>query len=287
MVSSMTSYALHEIKGIWGTATWELRSVNQRYLEISIRLPEQFRHLEPIIRDRIRNRLVRGKIECTLRFDTYPIARYQLKLNEPLANQLLEATKWLQMRSKDGIVNLLDILRWPDVMSAQKHNIDNINTELITTFDNVLTDYITARKNEGAELKILIKKRLETIRQEVKKIRKQMPEILKSQYERLCSKLEEVKMQLDTHRLEQEIVMLAQRIDLTEELDRIDIHVKETFKILEKKEAIGRRLDFIMQEFSRESNTLASKSNNVDVTSSAIEIKVLIEQMREQIQNIE
>jgi uncharacterized protein (TIGR00255 family) len=287
MIRSMTAYARREIKGNWGSAAWELRSVNQRYLETYIRLPEQFRGLEPVIRERIRARLTRGKIECNLRFELDPGAQSSLVLNEKLAKQLVEAANWVKMQSDEGEINPVDILRWPGVMSAEEQDLDAISAELLKALDGALDDFIAARESEGAALKSLIEQRLEGVSAEVKKVRAQMPNILQWQRERLVSKLEEAEVQLENNRLEQELVLMAQRVDVAEELDRLEAHVKETHKILKKEEAVGRRLDFMMQEFNRESNTLASKSINADVTTSAIELKVLIEQMREQIQNIE
>ncbi|WP_264273179.1 YicC/YloC family endoribonuclease [Duffyella gerundensis] len=287
MIRSMTAYARRETKGEWGSAAWELRSVNQRYLETYIRLPEQFRSLEPVIRERIRNRLTRGKIECNLRFDSDASAQSELMLNEKLAKQLVKAANWVKMQSDEGEINPLDILRWPGVMSAQEQDLDAIAAELLSTLDLAIDDFIAARESEGAALKTMIEQRLEGVNVEVAKVRSQMPDVVKWQRERLISKLEEAEVQLENTRLEQELVMMAQRIDVAEELDRLDAHVKETYNILRKKEAVGRRLDFMMQEFNRESNTLASKSINAEITTSAIELKVLIEQMREQIQNIE
>ncbi|MBA2817737.1 YicC/YloC family endoribonuclease [Candidatus Pantoea persica] len=287
MIRSMTAYARREAKGTWGSAAWELRSVNQRYLETYIRLPEQFRSLEPVIRERIRQRLTRGKVECNLRFDAAPSAQGELMLNETLAKQLVQAANWVKMQSEEGAINPMDILRWPGVMSAQEQDLDAINAQLLSALDAALDDFILARESEGAAMKALIEQRLNGVKQEVAKVRTQMPEILKWQRERLVAKLEEAEVQLENNRLEQELVIMAQRIDVVEELDRLDAHVKETYNILNKKEAVGRRLDFMMQEFNRESNTLGSKSINADVTASAIELKVLIEQMREQIQNIE
>ncbi|WP_042861566.1 YicC/YloC family endoribonuclease [Dickeya sp. NCPPB 3274] len=287
MIRSMTAYARREIKGDWGSAAWELRSVNQRYLETYIRLPEQFRSLEPVIRERIRNRLTRGKIECGLRFELDPRAQGQLILNEQLAKQLVVAANWVKMQSDEGEVNPLDILRWPGVMSAQEQDLDAISAELMQALEAALDDFILARESEGNALKALIEQRLVGVSAEVAKVRAHMPNILQWQREKLQSKLDEAQVQLDGNRLEQELVLLAQRIDVAEELDRLEAHVRETYKILNKQEAVGRRLDFMMQEFNRESNTLGSKSINADVTASAIELKVLIEQMREQIQNIE
>lgn len=287
MIRSMTAYARREIKGEWGSAAWELRSVNQRYLETYIRLPEQFRSLEPVIRERIRGRLTRGKVECNLRFELDPSAQSSLILNEKLAKQLVEAANWVKMQSDEGEINPIDVLRWPGVMSAQEQDLDVISAQLMQMLEGALDDFIAARESEGAALKTLIEQRLDGVNAEVIKVRAQMPNILQWQRERLVSKLEEAQIQLENTRLEQELVLMAQRIDVAEELDRLEAHVKETHNILKKREAVGRRLDFMMQEFNRESNTLASKSINAEVTTSAIELKVMIEQMREQIQNIE
>ncbi|MTD38221.1 YicC family protein [Erwinia sp. CPCC 100877] len=287
MIRSMTAYARREIKGEWGSATWELRSVNQRYLETYFRMPEQFRSLEPVVRERIRSRLTRGKVECHLRFEPDTCAQSELILNEVLAKQLVQAANWVKMQSDEGEINPVDILRWPGVMSAKDQDLDAIAAELLTTLNGALDDFIAARETEGQALKSLIEQRLEAVSTEVVKVRTHMPEIMKWQRERLVAKLEEAGVQPENNRLEQELVLMAQRLDVAEELDRLEAHVKETYNILKKKEAVGRRLDFMMQEFNRESNTLASKSINADVTNSAIELKVLIEQMREQIQNIE
>lgn len=287
MLRSMTAYARREVKDTWGSAAWELRSVNQRYLETYIRLPEQFRSLEPVIRERLRARLTRGKIECSLRFELDSNTQSELILNESLAKQVVKAANWIKLQSDEGEINPLDVLRWPGVISAAEQDLDTISSELLNALEHAIDDFITAREREGTALKALIEQRLHAVSSEVAKVREQMPAILQWQRERLVSKLEEAQIQLDNSRLEQELILVAQRIDVAEELDRLDAHVKETYTILKKQEAVGRRLDFMMQEFNRESNTLASKSINTDVTASAIELKVLIEQMREQIQNIE
>ncbi|ARU95818.1 YicC/YloC family endoribonuclease [Tatumella citrea] len=287
MIRSMTAYARREVKGDWGSASWELRSVNQRYLETYMRLPEQFRSLEPMIRERIRHRLTRGKIECALRFDASQGAQSELILNEALAKQLIQSANWVKLQADEGSINPVDILRWPGVMAAAEQDLDNINQQLMAALEQALDDFITARETEGQALQALIEQRLEGVSQQVVKVRAHMPEVMQWQRERLVAKLEEAEIQLENNRLEQELVMMAQRIDVAEELDRLEAHVKETYNILKKKEAVGRRLDFMMQEFNRESNTLGSKSINADITASAVELKVLIEQMREQIQNIE
>ena len=286
MIHSMTGYARKEFKGDWGTAVWEIRSVNQRYLETYLRLPEQLRGLEPILRERFRKHLERGKVECNLRFESQTNAG-QLHINEALAEQLIEGALWVIDRAGQGQLNPLDVLRWPGVMAGEEQDMDELNTRLLAGFDEVLAQFVESRQSEGDKLKVLIEQRLDGIQVEVTKVRAFMPQILEWQRQKLIDRLAEAKLELDPARVEQEIIMLAQRIDVAEELDRLGMHLTETRKILNKGGACGRRLDFMMQEFNRESNTLGSKSINADTTQSAVELKVLIEQMREQIQNIE
>lgn len=288
MIRSMTAYARKEINANWGNASWELRSVNQRYLETYIRLPEQFRSLEPIIRERLRSRLTRGKVECNLRFELdLSNFQQQLFLNKDLASQLIQSANWIKDQVNDGNVNIIDILRWPGVMSAKEQDLDKISIEILALLEKAIDEFIKVRESEGKSLEQLLVQRLEAITGEVTKIRNWMPEILQWQKDKLKTKMEEANIEFEPNRLEQELILTAQRIDIAEELDRLSTHVKETYTILKKNEAVGRRLDFMMQEFNRESNTIASKSINANITASAIELKVLIEQMREQIQNIE
>lgn len=288
MIRSMTAYARKEINANWGNASWELRSVNQRYLETYIRLPEQFRSLEPIIRERLRSRLTRGKVECNLRFEL-DLSNFQqlLFLNKDLASQLIQSANWIKDQVNDGNINIIDILRWPGVMSAKEQDLDKISIEILALLEKAIDEFIKVRESEGKSLEQLLVQRLEAITGEVTKIRNWMPEILQWQKDKLKTKMEEANIEFEPNRLEQELILTAQRIDIAEELDRLSTHVKETYAILKKNEAVGRRLDFMMQEFNRESNTIASKSINANITASAIELKVLIEQMREQIQNIE
>lgn len=288
MIRSMTAYARKEINANWGNASWELRSVNQRYLETYIRLPEQFRSLEPIIRERLRSRLTRGKVECNLRFELdLSNFQQQLFLNKDLASQLIQSANWIKDQVNDGNINIIDILRWPGVMSAKEQDLDKISIEILALLEKAIDEFIKVRESEGKSLEQLLVQRLEAITAEVTKIRNWMPEILQWQKDKLKTKMEEANIEFEPNRLEQELILTAQRIDIAEELDRLSTHVKETYTILKKNEAVGRRLDFMMQEFNRESNTIASKSINANITASAIELKVLIEQMREQIQNIE
>ena len=286
MIHSMTAYARQEQKGDWGTGTWEIRSVNQRYLETFIRAPEQFRGMEPIIRDRLRKNLQRGKVEVFLKFAANPAHVGELTINESLATQLVNSAKWVQNLSQ-GDINPVDILRWPGVMEAQEIDMDSVQAELLSALDRTIIDFLDARAAEGANLKDMIESRLTAILEQVDIVEQHMPQVKIWQRERLSQKLEELKTEIDESRLEQELIYLAQKQDVAEELDRLKSHVKETRKMLKKGGACGRRLDFMMQEFNREANTLASKSINSDITNAAVELKVLIEQMREQIQNIE
>ncbi len=287
MIHSMTAYARREIKGDWGTAAWEIRSVNQRYLETYLRMPEQFRSLEPVLRERFRQRLARGKVECSLRFEANPAANTELKINESLAQQVINAAKWVKGTTGEGSINPFQVLQWPGVLETPEQDMDAINKALLEAFDEAINDFIAARLSEGNNINTMIEQRLDAISEEVVKVRAKMPEILAWQRDRIHSRFEEAKVELEAGRVEQEMILMAQKVDVAEELDRLDSHVKETRKVLKKGGACGRRLDFMMQEFNRESNTLASKSINTEVTASAVELKVLIEQMREQIQNIE
>ena len=287
MIYSMTAFARLEVKKDWGDAVWEIRSVNQRYLENFFRLPEQFRGLENTLREKLRQSLTRGKIECSLRIETKKQTNGELNLNKELANQVIQSLQWIKAQAGEGEINLTDVLRYPGVVEAQEQDLDAISQDLLTAFDDLLTDFIAMRGREGEKLNDIIQQRLDAIAVEADKVRSQMPEVLQWQRERLLQRFEDAQVNLDLQRVEQEMILLAQRVDVAEELDRLQMHVKETTNILKKGGAVGRKLDFMMQELNRESNTLASKSINADITASAVELKVLIEQMREQIQNLE
>ncbi len=286
MIHSMTAYARREIKGEWGTGVWEIRSVNQRYLETFIRAPEQFRGLEPVVRERLRAKLQRGKVEVFLKFAANPAHVGEMTINDSLAQQIIKNAAWVQEKTQ-GDINPMDVLRWPGVMEAQEMDMDSVQTELLAGLNSVIKDFIEARASEGENLEEMIDTRLTAILEQVDIVEAQMPAVIKWQREKLTTRLDELQAEIDTNRLEQELIYLAQKQDVAEELDRLKSHVKETRKILKKGGACGRRLDFMMQEFNREANTLASKSINTEVTNAAVELKVLIEQMREQIQNIE
>ena len=287
MIQSMTAYARIEHKAQWGTASWEIRSVNQRYLETYLRLPEQLRSLEPVLRDRLRKRLNRGKIEVNLRYDLGENKDSDLQLNQALATQIIQAANWVKQEAGQGEINLVDILRWPGVMSGSEQDMDAISKELLVAFDDAIEQFIEARGREGDAINTMLQTRLDQIVDQVAIVREHMPSVMQWQRDKITNRLSEIQGELDPARMEQEMVILAQKMDVAEEMDRLDAHVAETRRILKKGGSQGRRLDFMMQEFNRESNTLASKSISSDVTAAAVELKVLIEQMREQIQNVE
>ncbi|WP_016954509.1 YicC/YloC family endoribonuclease [Catenovulum agarivorans] len=287
-IHSMTAFARREQKTEWGTFAWEIRSVNQRYLETYFRLPEQFRGLEPVLREKIRKAMQRGKVEINLRITDTDKSTGNLTINQNLVDQLCNHALKIQAQLNNAVINPVDLMRWPGVMQAEEQDLDEQQAQLLAEFDLTIKDFLAARASEGENLKALIEQRLEGIASQVAIVREQMPQVLAWQRERLTTRLAELKEQVDESRVEQELIMLAQRVDVAEELDRLDSHIKESRdKILKKGGACGRRLDFMMQEFNREANTLASKSINTEVTNAAVEVKVLIEQMREQIQNIE
>ncbi|CED58173.1 Putative uncharacterized protein [Moritella viscosa] len=287
MIHSMTAYARKEFKGDWGTAVWEIRSVNQRYLETYIRLPEQFRGLEAVLRERFRKQLQRGKVECNLRFEASAANNGALQLNEALAEKLIESANWVSKKAGKAKLNPVDILRWPGVMEAAEKDMGELSTDLLSFFNETLGEFLESRASEGEKLQAMLEQRLAGITEQADFVQGKMPEIIEWQRERIQKKFTDAKIELDETRVEQELILMAQKLDVAEEIDRLNAHVTETRSILKKGGACGRRLDFMMQEFNRESNTLGSKSISTDITKSAVELKVLIEQMREQLQNIE
>lgn len=287
MIQSMTGYARYEHKADWGTATWEIRSVNQRYLETFFRLPENFRALENTLRDQFRKKLQRGKVECKLYVHMDETRQTELSINKELAKSVIAGAKWVSQHAAAGQLNPIDVLKWPGVVSAEEQDMDALQHEILQALDKATADFIDNRKSEGAAIDRMLQERLDGVSKQVTFVRERMPEVMKWQRERLLTRFEEAKIELDPQRLEQEMIMLAQKVDVAEELDRLDAHVEEARKIIKKGGPCGRRLDFMMQEFNREANTLASKSINADITAAAVDLKVLIEQMREQIQNIE
>lgn len=289
MPRSMTGFARREAKLPWGTLVWEIRSVNHRYLEPSFRLPEDFREIEPNLRDAMRKALQRGKVEASLSVHWEQEGETDLGINLDKIAQLTKAAQQINglLGSVAAPVNALDILRWPGVIQKQELDREQIHNAALELFDSALEGLIEHRAREGAELEQLIINRLDSVSAQVVNVRARMPEILAAQREKLQTKLAALQVELEPERLEQEIVLLAQKADVDEELDRLDTHVIEVKRSLKQTDSLGRRLDFLMQELNREANTLSSKSIVSDTTQAAVELKVLIEQMREQVQNIE
>ena len=288
MIRSMTAFARKEHQGEWGAIQLELRTVNHRYLEISPRLAEELRPLEAKFRERLGQRLSRGKVECTLRYQSPQGSAAELMLNLELVRQLAHAS-----REIDGIIynpapiNALDILRWPGVIDSEGVDQHHLNKEAMNLLEEALNELLANREREGDSLKQIILQRCDSADTVIQQVSERLPEILNNQRQRLLSRLQDARQELDSERLEQEMVLLAQKMDVAEEIDRLGTHLNEVRRVLETREPVGRRLDFLMQELNREANTLGAKSIDSETTRASVELKVLIEQIREQVQNIE
>lgn len=288
MLRSMTAFARHEQPSAWGVIVWELRSVNHRYLEATMRLPEALRGLETLVRERIAAKLSRGKVEATLKVQSNGAALTAMQLNLPVVERLLEVCGELEHVIGPGTgLRLMDVLRWPGVISDSELDVEQIKQALLDGLDSALLELVATRSREGERTAELIEQRCAAMREQVAQVRVRRPEVLKRWREKLFSRLAELPAEADPGRLEQEMVLVAQRLDVDEELARLDTHLDEMQAVLQRQEPVGRRLDFLMQELNREANTLSSKAADAETTRAAIELKVLIEQMREQIQNIE
>ena len=288
MIRSMTAFARKERTEDWGTAYWELRSVNNRYLDVTPRLPEDVRAIESAIRERVRARLSRGKVDCSLRLTLGAGTGAGLELNLDLAKGVAKATREIDALLHDPArVNAIDVLRWPGVVQTQSPDVDALGNAVLELLDDALTELVSTREREGRHIDALITQRCDEMQSIVDAVRKRLPEVLDACRQRLRDRLAEFTEQLNEDRLEQEMAIVAQKTDVAEELDRLDAHVKEVRRVLEKEEPAGRRLDFLMQELNREANTLGSKSIDTETTRASVDLKVLIEQMREQIQNVE
>lgn len=288
MIRSMTAFARQQGQFSWGTAVWELRSVNHRYLEPSFKLPDTMKSLEPLLRDKLRKQLSRGKVESLLRLQLNNGSSGAISIDQNLLAQLIAAGEAVQSGLKQAApINPLEVLQWPGILNEQGPDSETMQEQTLALFQETLELLIGTREREGAELKTIIEQRLDAISVITEAVGKQMPLILDAQKQKIQERLAELKTELDPERVEQEIVLVAQKADIDEELDRLVTHVNEVHRVLKKGGACGRRLDFLMQELNREANTLSSKAIVSDSTQAAVELKVLIEQMREQIQNIE
>jgi uncharacterized protein (TIGR00255 family) len=289
MIRSMTAYAMRSTQTPRGQLSWELRSVNQRYLDLSLRLPEGFRMLEPDIRQRFKDSLARGKVEIGLRFQADPAATSaELRLDEDLARALLRCHGELSSLSGDSSgPDLVALLQWPGLIVQEHPELDAERAAAMALLEEAIAALIEAREQEGAAIAAMIESRLQAIEQQVETVREHLPAIRKGLDERFRDRLDNLPQPVEPGRIEQEVVLALQKLDVDEELDRLATHMAEIRRVIERPDPVGRRLDFLMQELNREANTLGSKAAVAETGQAAVELKVLIEQMREQVQNVE
>jgi uncharacterized protein (TIGR00255 family) len=286
MIRSMTAFASAERVAPFGTLSCELRAVNHRYLELSLRLPEDLRALEPALRERVAARVQRGKLDLGLRLRPAD-AGSELRLNAVMLERLAELARDCEARFPRLQVDFAELLRYPGLIEQSEVDADALRDQALSLLEEVLDEFTRAREREGGKLAGAMLERLDGIARVSAQVREWVPEIRIALRARLDQRLADLKQPLDPGRLEQELVLGLQKIDVDEELDRLDTHVAEARRVLKLSDAVGRRLDFLMQEFNREANTLGSKSVDARTTQAAVELKVLIEQLREQVQNLE
>jgi len=288
MINSMTGFARAEQQLEAGTLLWEIRTVNHRYLETGFRLPEGFRQLEPDLKSLVSNHLKRGKVDATLMFQPAADKAPELKLNDALVDELIKHSNSIADRIDDAWrPNALALLRWPGVLQESPLDIDALLKPAAELLDTALKDLCKARASEGGRVHAMLEERLAGILDIVATVKVRLPEVLEGSRQRMRERAAELEQRIDEERLEQELLILAQKQDVAEELDRLEAHVAEIRAALAGDDAVGRRLDFLMQELNREANTLGSKSADPTTSKAAVDLKVLIEQMREQIQNVE
>ena len=284
---SMTAFARKECVENWGTLVWEIRSVNHRYLEPGFRLPDTFRFLEPELRERLRKHLQRGKVDCSLQFQP-AVNREAMTVDTALVQRYVQAADSIQAQLQNpASMSAVDFLFRPGVLCENAVEREVLSEAALSLFAEALKELQNVRAREGDALVAVIRDRLQKLREQAAIVRAVLPEILAAQKQKLRDRLSELTGEINQDRVEQELVHVAQRCDVDEELDRLDTHIKEVERIVSGKETAGRKLDFMMQELNREANTLSSKSISAVTTQAAVEMKVLIEQMREQVQNIE
>ncbi|MBT6664063.1 MAG: YicC family protein [Gammaproteobacteria bacterium] len=282
MIRSMTAFSRHE----HGAAVWEIRSVNHRYLDVSFRMPEKLRHLETELKSQFKDKVQRGKIECSLKVNPGEL-KTRISINQDLVQDLhLAMGQVAEITGMEDRGDILSLLRWPDVLTTEESG-DELIMDAQQSFTLAVDQLVEMREREGRELAGLLDRRLIDIETTVEKLREETPAIITHQHERLLKRLGDIDVEVEPGRVEQELVILAQKLDVAEELDRLVTHVLEVRRNLKADEPVGRRLDFLMQELNREANTLSSKAAATSTTMQAVDLKVSIEQMREQIQNIE
>ena len=286
MIRSMTAFASGERATPWGLLGCELRSVNHRFLETGLRLADELRALEPVLRERIAARVQRGKLDLVLRLRA-PESAVGLVVNEPLLEQLGALARRLDGGFPRLQVEFTQLLQVPGVLQVQAADGEALQAQALALLDEVLDGFVAAREREGAKLATAISERVDAIERIAGQVRELIPAIREGQRAKLAARLADLPHPVDPGRAEQELVLWLQKLDVDEELDRLSSHIVEIRRVLVQREPVGRRLDFLLQEFNREANTLGSKSVDARTSSAAVELKVLIDQVREQVQNIE
>jgi uncharacterized protein (TIGR00255 family) len=287
MIASMTGFARRELAGSWGTLTCELRSVNHRYLEPGFRLPEELRPLESDLRQLLAKHLKRGKVDCTMHLRSAQASERELRIDATALERVANAVREVLGALPKATVDAVEVLRWPGVVETATPDSDALLGSGRSLFQQTLDELGAMRLREGKRLGELIEQRCAGLVALVIQVRARLPEIQTRLRARLNERVTELLAAVDRERIEQEVVLQLQRIDVAEELDRLNGHIEETRRVMGGGEPAGRRLDFLMQELNREANTLASKSQDLDTTRLTVDMKVMIEQMREQVQNVE
>jgi len=288
MIRSMTGYARAEAQGPWGRLAWELRSVNHRYLDLSLRMPDELRAIENDARQKLGARLSRGKVEAGLRYSRDQAQGTPIALDEVQLRHLNAAVETVRRAGLPvGQADPVRVLAWPGVVRTETADIAPVLAAGLELLDHALADFSATREREGERLKDYMLERCAAIEGHVAEVRARLPLVRVQWVEKLRARCRDLGAEVDPARLEQEVVMAAQRLDVDEELSRLGVHLAEVRKTLSRDDAVGRRLDFLMQELNREANTLSSKSQDAEVTRHAVDIKVMIEQLREQVQNVE
>jgi uncharacterized protein (TIGR00255 family) len=289
MIRSMTGFARRERQGPWGTLTCELRSVNHRYLELSLRLPDDLRGLENDARQLLSGSLRRGKVDAGVYLKGALAGAASLEINRAVIEQVVAGAAEVRAIAGDaaGAMNPLDVLRWPGVIRDTERDVTPMAAAAVELLKETAADLNAARAREGARIRDMLAQRCVALRELVSVVRARLPEVSARIRSRVLERVAQLGTTVDAERLEQEIALLAYKMDVAEELDRLGSHIAETLQVIDSGEPAGRRLDFLMQEFNREANTLSSKSQDSETTRAAVDMKVLIEQMREQVQNVE
>lgn len=286
-MKSMTASAHLSQTFDWGQVHWDIRAVNQRFLELNFRLPDALRALEMPLREACKAALHRGKLDISLRYDLKE-SEQAMAINEAQLAQLSQAINQIQRVLPEATqVNPLDLLNWPGLVENTQAQLTDYQTDLLASFNNALAQLNQAREREGAQIHTMLSQRTQAMRLHLQQLTPIMPEILANQKAKLTARIAELTDQMDESRLAMEIAIIAQKADIAEEIDRLHSHLDEVDRVINHTAAVGRRLDFLMQELNREANTLGSKSIDLRTTQTSVELKVLIEQMREQVQNIE